>query len=427
MATLLLIVIYIAFIDIGLPDSILGSSWPSMFIEFGVEKDYLSYVSLISAVLSIMTSFFSGKIIKKFGSYAVICVSVMLTASALLGIYFSKTALWFTLSCIPLGLGAGAIDVSLNAFVAKYYKSREMSWLHCFWGVGAAASTLIVSAFADTNWRNSFLTVSLIQFATAIILFASAPLWKKVTAQKDKLLEQLNIPADIETDSPEKAEDFSQNQNAPNIQPKSRNSYDSAAVGTKKSKLAKLFGNGVFFSCLSFFCYCSMENITGVWGNTFMTSAKGFSTADGALIVSLFYIGITFGRFLCGFLTAKISDQILIIGGILLSVAGALLLLLAFTPAVAYVSFALIGLGCASVYPCSMQLTPKRFGRDNSPEIIGYQSAFAGLGITTMSPLFGIIANATDFSIFPYVLIGFALLLLLTQYLVLSQVKKTSN
>lgn len=413
MATLLLIVIYTAFINLGLPDSILGSSWPSIYVELNVAKDALSYVSLVGTVFSIAMSFFAGKLIKKIGTPLISAISVTLTASAILGLYFANNIFYLALCCVPMGLGAGAIDTALNSFVGRYYSSRDMSWLHGFWGVGASCSALIVSAFADSNWRLSFLTVSLIQFVMVVILFASLPLWKKVIDKKEKALALLKS---------NQAEVNNAKENLTSIP----NSQDETAVEKTGAKLRRplIFRSGVLIACMTFFLYCSLENITGVWGNTYLVNIKGFSTGEGALVVSLFYIGITVGRFATGFLTAKIKDQPLVIGGVIISGIGALCLTFLTSHVALLISFALIGVGCAPIYPCSMKLASSRFGLTYSPEIIGYQSAFGGLGITCMTPLFGIVANATAFSIFPFVLSAFAVLQIVAQTLTVSRAKQ---
>lgn len=398
MATLLLVIIYLAFISLGLPDSMFGVAWPIIHLEFGLDKSFASYVTIIVALGTIWTSFFTGKIIRKFGTGKVTAFSVGITALALLGISFAPS-IWLTIACsIPLGIGAGAVDAGLNDYVARHYKPRHMSWLHCFWGIGVTTSPLIMSKFLENNdWRGGYFTISLMQFCLVIILFAAIPLWKKVADKRTAL--NLDI---------------------------AKASADNDIVGqeNKDKKINPLKIKGVILAVLSFAFYCGLENTLGTWGASFLIYEKGISAAVAAKWITFYFGGITIGRFITGFLTMKLSDKTLIRGGIVLILIGTILLSLPLTEIAVFIALLFIGTGCAPVFPCSLHATPSRFGANNSPDIIGIQMGFAYIGIVLIQPLFGIIASKTTFAITPYVLMGLALIILLTTELLNFKQKK---
>ncbi len=381
MATLFLVLIYAAFISLGLPDSLLGVVWPVMQPEFGVPYGYAGILSVVISGGTIISSLFSGKVLKRFGTGRVTFVSVLLTALSLLGFYFVPSFVWAILLGIPLGLGAGAVDSGLNSYVAAHYKSRHMSWLHCFWGVGAMIGPNIMSGYIRRGeWHSGFLTISIIQFALVVVLLFAIPLWDKVAAK---------------TASQE---------------PQAEMVPEAAQGGFWQPLRLK----GVKPVLLTFLLYCALEATMGLWGSSFLINAKGFDAATAARWVSLFYAGITAGRFVSGFITMRMSNKTLIRVGELIILAGTLLLLLPLPTVCSLVGFVLVGLGCAPIYPCMIHETPARFGKENAQAIIGFQMAVAYTGSTFLPPVFGFIASATTISLFPFFVAAYILVMLVS-------------
>lgn len=367
--TLLLIIIYVAFISLGLPDSVLGAAWPAMRPDFAAPLDAAGYLFMVVACGTIISSLASGKLLKRFGVGKVSLVSATMTAVALLGFHFAPSLLWLVLCAVPLGLGAGAIDAGLNDFVARHYKAHHMSWLHSFWGVGATSGPIIMAFFIDTqdSWRNGYLAIAIIQFSLVVIYSLSLPLWKKVeNAQKKPVVEQ------VETDKPE-----------------------------KQSTSKPLQIKGVKFALLSFFFYCSAEAAVGLWGSSYLVNVKDISPSVAAKWISFYWVGITIGRFITGFVTLKINNNHLIRAGQIIALSGAILLLLPLPIPFALAGLLLIGLGFAPIFPCMLHETPARFGTNHSQSIMGYQMATAYTGTTFMPPLLGFIATQTSIAIFP--------------------------
>lgn len=364
MATLLLIIIYISFISLGLPDSLLGSAWPSIYKEIAVPVSYAGIVSMMIAGCTIISSFFSEKLIRKFGTGLITAVSVMLTAGALLGFSVSPGFVWFCLLAIPLGLGAGCVDSVLNNFVALHYKARHMSWLHCFWGIGATAGPIIMSYFLvrGNQWQSGYRTIGILQVCLVVILFLSLPLWRKVTTTQ-------------------KAEEV---------------------LESKSPKYKELLGiPGAKPALLSFFCYCALESTTGLWGSSYLVLYKGIKAETAAGFISLFYLGITIGRFISGFVTMKFNNKSMIRIGESILLLGVLSLFLPLGNVTLEGGFLLIGLGCAPIFPCMLHETPNRFGKSLSQALMGIQMACAYVGSTFMPPLFGVIAEKITISLFP--------------------------
>lgn len=456
MTTLLLVIIYMAFISLGLPDSLFGVSWPLMHIQFGVDVGFASAMTVIISLGTVASSFLSGVVLRKFGTAKVTAVSVLLTALSLLGISFSNSVWLVVAFSIPLGIGAGAVDAGLNSYVAIHYKSRHMSWLHCFWGVGVTASPLIMSRFlAENNWQGGYFTVSIIQFVLAVVLFASLPLWKKVAKfEENKKInssalalnenndEKLNatemeIPDGKTEETDANLSEYQRNeckneakevsckanqqncdennlqstlQELPNLEQNGDNTLQKEGKKTKRSAVIKQ--KGVIFALLSFTVYCGFEIILGTWGATFLVNVRSVTPATAAQWVSFYYGGIMIGRLLTGFLTVKLSDKILIRYGIVLVILGAILLALPLSSAFALIGLLLVGCGCAPVFPCSIHATPERFGSSVAPDVIGFQMGFAYFGGSVIQPLFGLIASKTTFAITPYVVVGMAIILL---------------
>jgi len=364
-----LVIIYISFISLGLPDSLLGSAWPSMYGSLNVPLYYAGFISMIIAGGTVISSVMSERIIRRFGTGIVTAVSVLMTAAALIGFSLSHTFPALCLCAIPLGLGAGSVDAALNNYVALHYKARHMSWLHCFWGIGASIGPIIMSSFLlrQNPWNSGYRAIGIIQFCLVVILFISLPLWKS------------NKPSEI-------------------------------TAQTSSFKFSKLFGiTGVKEALTAFFCYCTIETIAGLWGASYLVMEKGISPETAARWISLYYIGITSGRFISGFVTMKLSNRQMVRLGHIIIGCGIIVLVLPFGNATLLPGLFMIGLGCAPIYPSMLHETPKNFGEDYSQAIMGIQMGSAYIGTTIMPPIFGRIATSLSFNIFP-VFLGIVLI-----------------
>lgn len=371
MATLFLIIIYLSFISLGLPDSLLGAAWPVMQADFGAPIGVAGVLSIIIAVGTIISSLASGALMKRFGTGQITLASCLLTATALLGFYFAPSIVWLMVLALPLGLGAGSVDAALNNYVAVHYKAHHMSWLHCFWGVGATLGPIIMARFIreDNLWRSGYLTIALIQLALVLLLFITLPLWKrmeKVQSQK----------VDDETGSTEHPYDI-----------------------TSPEKPLQM--KGVKLTLMTFLFYSGAEATVGLWGSSFLVNIKDLSPAVAAQWISMYYGGITVGRFITGFVTLKVSNRVLIRSGLLIALAGGLLLILPGPTLFSLIGFMLIGLGFAPIYPCMLHETPARFGKVQTQKLMGYQMAVAYTGTTLLPSMLGWIAAMTTIAILP--------------------------
>ena len=370
MFSLLLAVIYLAFISLGLPDSLLGSVWPTIYQEFNVPVSYAGAIFMIISAGTIFSSLQSDRLTKSLGTGKVTAVSVLMTAVALFGFSISHSYWMLVLWAIPYGLGAGSVDASLNNYVALHYKSHHMSWLHCMWGVGASIGPYIMS-FALVNgqtWNMGYRYISLIQVALTIIIMLSLPLWKKRP-----------VISDIQ---------------------EAENGKD------KVLTLKEIFNiPGAKQLMLMFFCYCALEQTAGLWASSYLVLQHGFDLEVATSYGSLFFIGITVGRAISGFITMKLNDKQMIYLGEGLILIGIILMCLPLGHQVALIGLVTIGLGCAPIYPCIIHSTPSNFGKDKSQAIIGVQMASAYVGNLLMPPLFGIIANHISAIVFPIYLL----------------------
>ena len=372
---MLLAIIYIAFISLGLPDSLLGAAWPVMYEELGVPISYAGIVTMIIAAGTIVSSLLSDWLMRKVGAGVITAVSVFMTAAALFGFSASHSFLLLCLWAVPYGLGAGAVDAALNNYVALHFSSRHMNWLHCFWSVGAAASPYIMSycLTGGFGWNNGYRSVAVVQTILTAALFLSLPLWKR------RRLEGAE--------------------------------GESAAKALSLPRAVKI--KGVPFVLIMFFGYCALEQAAGLWASSYLVQFRGVDTDTAAWSASLFYLGIAAGRFLCGFVAERLGDRRLIRIGILTMIGGVLLIALpvpydAFTLA----GLLIVGLGCAPVYPSVIHSTPANFGKENSQAIIGIQMASAYVGTTFMPPLFGLIAAHIHIGLYPAFLLALAVLML---------------
>ncbi len=376
MIHLLLAIIYLSFISLGLPDSLLGSAWPVMYKEFGVPVSYAGIISMIIAAGTIVSSLQSDRITRKLGTGKVTAISVAMTAFALFGFSVSHSFGMLCLWAVPYGLGAGSVDASLNNYVALHYASRHMSWLHCMWGVGASFGPYIMGyALTKGNgWNAGYRIIAVLQIVLTVILIVSLPLWKK----------------------------------------RSDTASDDSPLPEKALTLGQIFRiPGAKEVMITFFCYCALEQTTGLWLSSYLVLHRGISAETAAGFASLFFIGVTIGRALSGFLTMKLNDANMIRLGQVIIAAGIVILMLPLNQYAALTGLMLIGLGCAPIYPCIIHSTPEHFGADKSQAIIGVQMASAYVGICLMPPLFGVIANRISVVLFPFYL----LLLLLFMFL----------
>jgi fucose permease len=358
---LLLIIIYLSFISLGLPDSLLGSAWPSMYTSLQVPLHYAGYISMIIAGGTVVSSIFSEKIIRRFGTGIVTAVSVLMTAAALMGFSVSHALIVLCFLAIPLGLGAGSVDAALNNYVALHYKARHMSWLHCFWGIGASIGPIIMSSFLvhNNSWNLGYRTIGIIQFCLVLILFLSLPLWENKKTQE-------------------------------------------AVRPRRPTKLIKLFHiTGVKQVLTAFFCYCTIETITGLWGSSYLVTVKNISPKIAAQWIALYYMGITAGRFISGFITMKLKSRQMIRLGQGIIACGIIVLVLPLGNNALLPGLFMIGLGCAPIFPSLLHETPENFGEEHSQAIMGLQMASAYIGTTLMPPIFGWIASNRSFDIFP--------------------------
>ena len=365
MLSLLLAIIYMAFISLGLPDSLLGSAWPVMRLDFGAELSFAGVISMIIAGGTIVSSLLSERMTRRLGAGLVTAISVGMTAAALFGFSLSATRFALCLWAIPYGLGAGAIDAALNNYVALHYSSRHMSWLHCFWGVGASVSPYIMSAalMRSGSWPAGYRTVGVIQVALTAILFLSLPLWKRA---------QTGGSAEEDASRP--------------------------LLGVRGA----LRIPGVPLVLTAFCAYCGAETTAGLWSASFLVGVRGIEPELAARFASLFYLGITFGRFLNGFVADRMGDRRMIRVGIGVMALGVLLILLPLASELpALCGLVIFGLGCAPVYPSIIHSTPANFGKENSQAIIGIQMASAYVGSTFMPPLFGLLAQHVSLMLYP--------------------------
>lgn len=373
MYTLLLLLIYLAFISLGLPDSLLGSAWPVIHQELQVPLSYAGAVTMIISFGTICSSLMSERLTKKLGVNIVTVCSVLLTAIALYG-FSTASAFWMLcLWGIPYGLGAGAIDAALNNYVALHYNSRHMSWLHCFWGVGTIISPYIMSyALTTSVWQNGYRMVSFLQMGITVILLVTLPIWKVNRKANEQKTEQ------------------------------------AAVIGIRGALKIK----GVPQLLLGFFSYCSLESTLLLWSSSYLVGAKGVTAQKAAAFASLFCIGITAGRFLSGLVTEKLGDYNLIRIGTGILLLGCISMILPLkTDVAALGGLVVMGLGCAPVYPSIIHATPDNFGAQNSQAIIGIQMASAYVGSTFMPPVFGLIANHISVALMPFFVLFFIVLM----------------
>ncbi len=390
MTHLLLAIIYLAFISLGLPDALLGSAWPTMYREFNVPVSYAGIISMIIALGTIISSLQSDRLTKKLGTGGVTAISVAMTAIALLGFSFTHSFWLLCLWAVPYGLGAGSVDAALNNYVALHYKSHHMSWLHCMWGVGATLGPYIMgfALSGGKTWNSGYLYISVLQIVLTAVLIFSLPLW---TVQKP---------------------------------PSGGGTVNTRVSQEKPLSLPEIIRiPGAKEVMLCFFCYCAIEQTAGLWASSYLSLFKGIPSETAARFAGMFFIGITVGRAVSGFVTMKLNDVQMIRLGQGLIAAGIAVMLLPGPHIISLAGLILIGLGCAPVYPCIIHSTPAHFGAKRSQAIIGVQMASAYVGTCLMPPLFGLIANHISIALFPlYMMIILIIMVIMHELLA----KKTS-
>lgn len=387
MATLLLMIIYTAFISLGIPDSLFGTAWPAINQEFGLPVSAAGYVTFTISGCTIISSLVSARVINKYGTGMVTAMSVVMTTAALLGFSFSQSLAWFCLFAIPLGLGAGAVDSALNNYVALHYKSTHMNFLHCFYGIGVSLSPYLMSlALSEQdNWQGGYRMVFLIQGAIALIALLSLPIWKKAN----------------------------------------QNKHESVDETPKTVSIAYLFRlSSARAVWLTFIGSCAIEYTAGIWGSTFLVHTKGLSAESAAKCLTLYYVGMAAGRLLASLAANKLTSWKLIHIGQSILVAAIVVLMLPLPAVVSAAALFLVGLGNAPIFPNLLHLTPTNFGKEISQSMMGAQMAASYVGITLMPPLFGLLAQSLGVDIFPYYLMILFLVMMLSMVRLTALLKK---
>ncbi|MBK5200159.1 MAG: MFS transporter [Spirochaetaceae bacterium] len=379
MVSLLLAVIYMSFISLGLPDGLLGAGWPTIYSQMQVPLSYAGILQLIIAGSTVLTSLQSDRLTKKYNTALVTIFSVATTAIALFGFSISTKFYMLCLFSIPYGLGAGSVDAALNNYVSLHFKSRHMSWLHCMWGLGATTGPLFMSyaLTSGAGWNKGYRYVFYLQVVLTFILVLSYPLWIKgikITSGKDKTIKEAPL---------------------------------------KLKEILKI--PGTIEVMIVFFVYCAIEQTTGLWASSYLVLNRGISAESAASFAGLFFLGITIGRAISGFVTFKLNDNQMIKSGFFIIALGIVIILLPFANMLTFIGFITIGLGCAPIFPSVIHSTPTNFGADKSQAIIGVQMASAYLGSGIMPSFFGFIANNISISIMPIYLI-ILLILMVSAY-----------
>lgn len=389
MATILLIIIYIAFIGLGIPDSLFGTAWPAIYREFDLPISAANYVNLLTTTGTVISSLFSARVINKFGTGKVTAVSTSLTAVALLGFSCSSSIWWLCLSAIPLGIGGGAIDAALNNYVALYYKASHMSFLHCFYGIGVSLSPYLMSIALSNkaDWRMGYRTTFYFQIVISIITICALPIWGKIKNKET-----------VEEEKP-RTVSISEMIKMPSIR----------AVG------------------LMFIGSCAVEYICGAWGSTFLVNSRGMVVENAAKAITFYYMGMAVGRFLSGILSSKLSSWNIIKLGQAIVFVAILSLVFSLPSKYAVIGLFMIGIGNGPVFPNLIHLTPKNFGKDISQSVIGLQMASAYIGIMAMPPIFGFLAQNISVNIFPYFILIMFMIMIIGEILLTRNLKRNNK
>lgn len=389
MVHFLLVVIYLAFISMGLPDSLLGSAWPAMYKEFGAPVSYAGIISMIIAAGTIFSSLQSARLEKWLGTGKVTAISVTVTAVALAGFSCSHSFFGLCLWAVPYGLGAGSVDASLNNYVALHYAGRHMNWLHCMWGIGASAGPYIMGYVLANGkgWSMGYRYIGILQAVLSVILIFSLPLWNNTHG--------------------------------------SRQVQDNDVAGPGPLPLRQVIRiPGAKEIMVTFFCYCALEQTTGLWAGSYLVLDRGVSAENAAGFAGLFFMGITAGRALSGFLSARLSDIKMIRLGQVIAFAGIFMLFIPYGRITPLAGLVVTGFGCAPVYPCIIHSTPCYFGADKSQSMIGVQMASAYTGTCLMPFLSGLAVNRISTALFPFYLVIILILMSSMHEMALKKVHK---
>ena len=363
--------IYLSFISLGLPDSMLGSAWPAMNVSLNAPLWGAGLVQMLISFCTIISSLNSAKLIRRFGTGKLTAISVATTALALLGFSLAKNYAFLLLMAVPLGLGAGAVDAGLNNYVALHCEAKHMSWLHCFWGVGTIIGPMILSAVLRVggSWATGYRAVGLIQCAVSALLFATLGMWKRGNIQQEE--------------------------------------YGAKAL----SVWEVLSLPGAKAGMVTFLCYCAVESTLGLWGATYISQVRGVDEATAASFGAMFYIGITVGRAISGFMAMKLLPKQMVRVGQALLALGCIFMMIPAGSTLSGIGLVVCGLGCAPIYPNIIQDTPVNYGTENSQAAIGVQMAFAYVGSTFLPSIFGALAGVGGYGLLPYFAIGICVLM----------------
>ncbi len=370
-STALLMMIYLSFISLGLPDSMLGSAWPAMNVSLNAPLWGAGLVQMLISFCTIISSLNSAKLIRRFGTGKLTAISVATTALALLGFSLAKNYAFLLLMAVPLGLGAGAVDAGLNNYVALHCEAKHMSWLHCFWGVGTIIGPMILSAVLRVggSWATGYRAVGLIQCAVSALLFATLGMWKRGNIQQEE--------------------------------------YGAKAL----SVWEVLSLPGAKAGMVTFLCYCAVESTLGLWGATYISQVRGVDEATAASFGAMFYIGITVGRAISGFMAMKLLPKQMVRVGQALLALGCIFMMIPAGSTLSGIGLVVCGLGCAPIYPNIIQDTPVNYGTENSQAAIGVQMAFAYVGSTFLPSIFGALAGVDGYGLLPYFAISICVLM----------------
>ena len=370
-STALLMMIYLSFISLGLPDSMLGSAWPAMNVSLNAPLWGAGLVQMLISFCTIISSLNSAKLIRRFGTGKLTAISVATTALALLGFSLAKNYAFLLLMAVPLGLGAGAVDAGLNNYMALHCEAKHMSWLHCFWGVGTIIGPMILSTVLRVggSWATGYRAVGLIQCAVSALLFATLGMWKHGNIQQEE--------------------------------------YGAKAL----SVWEVLSLPGAKAGMVTFLCYCAVESTLGLWGATYISQVRGVDEATAASFGAMFYIGITVGRAISGFMAMKLLPKQMVRVGQALLALGCIFMMIPAGSTLSGIGLVVCGLGCAPIYPNIIQDTPVNYGTENSQAAIGVQMAFAYVGSTFLPSIFGALAGVDGYGLLPYFAIGICVLM----------------
>lgn len=382
MKFLLLMVIFLSFISLGLPDAALGAAWPVMYQDLATSISAAGTIAFIVTIGTIISSLSSGVILRRFGTGRVNLFSTLLTGLSLLGYSMAPSLTWILLFAIPLGLGAGSVDAGLNSFVALHYDAHHMNWLHSFWGLGASMSPIILAKMIEQtgNWRTGYLIIASIQLILAVILFGTLPIWKRV--------EYKYLAVHVETEDIEITTSGEGIALIKNLADDAENTQFKSNADDFPSHKKPI----LLLAQLSFLLYCGAEVAIGLWGVSYLVNIRQLTVNKASIWVACYFAGITFGRIITGFLTFRWATQVLVRTGIIISLIGALMIQMTHTPLPGLIGFILVGIGFAPVFPGMVHETPNRFGKHHSQNIIGIQMASAYVGMILFPPAIGWIA-----------------------------------